>query len=80
MVVDSTKALLPGYDRERYEARGIRIETLHPTVLRAITVNPAAPGRYLLDPVELCDRVAAAVSGVPVLDVCAAASLLSDKV
>jgi hypothetical protein len=80
VVVDSTKVLLSGYDRQWYEARGIWIETLHPTVLRAITVNPAAPGRYLLDPAELCERVAAAVPGVPVLDVCAAAPLLSGRV
>lgn len=69
VVADGTRVFLPTRGLEWHRARGARIEALAPIDLRAITVNPLAPASHRLDAHELREAVAAAVAGVPVLDV-----------
>lgn len=66
---DPTRVFLNEHGPSWYERQGVRIEVLKTIDLRAITVNPVAPRSHTLDSRELCQAIARAVPGVPVLDV-----------
>jgi len=68
---DATKVFLHRGTCARHRARGIELAVLQPIPLLAVTTNPVAPLRHRFDPHELRDRIAAALPGVPVLDVLA---------
>lgn len=69
VVADGTRVFLRERTRDWYARQGVAIEALAPIELHAITVNPLAPRSHRFDPDVLPRLVAAAVPGVPVLDV-----------
>jgi hypothetical protein len=69
VVEDPTRVFLSHRGVRWYERQGISIEVLRPIKLQAITVNPVAPQSHSFDSASLREAIAAAVEGVPVLDV-----------
>ena len=69
VVADSTKAFLSERGPAWYERHGVRLRTLRPLALLAITVNPLAPQSHRFDSERLCAMLREEISGVPVLDV-----------
>jgi len=74
VVADGTRVFLSRRDPAWYRAHGVRIAALGAIALRAITVNPVAPGSHRFAPDVLPRLVGEAVPGVPVLDVLGAVS------
>jgi hypothetical protein len=68
-VADPTHAFLSERGPEHYAAQGVRIATLAPIELLAVTVNPVAPQSHSFDSAQLRARLADALPGVPVFDV-----------
>jgi hypothetical protein len=68
-IADATHAFLHERGPEHYRAQGATIVTLAPIDLRALTVNPVAPQSHSFDSARLRERLAAAISGVPIFDV-----------
>jgi hypothetical protein len=66
---DPTKVFLSRHGPSWYERQGLRIEVLHPIALKAITVNPLAPGSHEFDSARLRELIETAIPSVPVLDV-----------
>jgi len=71
---DATRVFLGRGTVARHRARGVELAVLHAIPLLAVTTNPVAPLRHRFDAEELRARIAAALPGVPVLDVVASAS------
>jgi hypothetical protein len=68
-VRDPTHAFLHERGPEHYAAQGVRITTLAPIELLALTVNPVAPQSHGFDSAELRARLADAIPDVPIFDV-----------
>jgi hypothetical protein len=69
VVQDSSKVFLARHSASWYRDHGLRIEAVLPTSLRAITVNPVAPGSHAFDSSGLCEYLAEMIAGVPIIDV-----------
>jgi hypothetical protein len=69
VVQDASKVFLSRHTASWYRRRGVRIEAVLPTSLRAITVNPVAPGSHSFDSSRLCEYLAEMIAGVPIFDV-----------
>ncbi len=69
LVADSTKAFLSERGPGWYERYGVRLRTLRPLSLLAITVNPVAPQSHHFDSERLCAMLREEIPDVPVLDV-----------
>ncbi|HUY50226.1 MAG TPA: hypothetical protein VMV92_31725 [Streptosporangiaceae bacterium] len=70
---DPTKVFVGGRGIGWYQRRGLRLNVMETVDVRAITVNPVAPGRHRFDSGLLREQLAEALgNGVPVLDVMAA--------
>jgi hypothetical protein len=69
VVEDSTRVFLSRRSPRWYERQGVYVRVLHPIALRAITVNPLAPGAHRFDSGQLRGLIAEAIPDVPVLDV-----------
>jgi hypothetical protein len=69
VVRDASKVFLSRHTASWYRRRGVRIEAVLPTSLRAITVNPLAPGSHGFDSSRLCEYLAEMIAGVPIFDV-----------
>jgi hypothetical protein len=68
-VTDPTHVFLSERGPEHYAAQGVRIATLAPIGLLALTVNPVAPQSHSFDSAELRARLAEAIPDVPIFDV-----------
>lgn len=69
---DPTKVFVSGRGIGWYQRRGLRLNVMEAVDVRAITVNPVAPGRHRFDPRLLREKLAEALgNAVPVLDVMA---------
>jgi hypothetical protein len=66
---DPTKVFLSKQGPSWYERQGLRIETLRPIELAAITVNPVAPRSHRFDPEQLQALLREAIEDVPIFDV-----------
>jgi hypothetical protein len=71
-VTDPTHAFLSDHGPDHYERMGLRIETMQPIDLRALTVNPVAPQSHRFDSDLMRSALAEAIEGAPVIDVMAA--------
>lgn len=69
VVADSARVFLTERGCGWYRRQGLRIEVLRRTEVSALTVNPVAPHSHCFSALELRTAVAAAVPGLPVLDV-----------
>lgn len=69
VVADPTHAFLSEHGPDHYERMGLRIETMQPIDLRALTVNPVAPQSHQFDSALLRSRLGEAIEGVAILDV-----------
>jgi len=69
MIADATRAFLSRHGPRWYAKAGLALAVLATIDLRAITVNPVAPMSHSFDSRELCNRIAAAVGEIPVVDV-----------
>jgi hypothetical protein len=69
VVGDPTRVFLSEHGPEHYRRQGVRIETLRPIDLRALTVNPVAPRSHSFDSARLRALLAEQIAGVAVLDV-----------
>ena len=71
-VTDPTHAFLSEHGPDHYERMGLRIETMQPIDLRALTVNPVAPQSHRFDSGLMRGALAEAIEGVGLIDVMAA--------
>jgi hypothetical protein len=69
IVSDPTRVFLSEHGVEHYRRHGVSIQTLRPTVLHALTVNPVAPQSHSFDSASLRSLLVEAIPGLPVLDV-----------
>jgi hypothetical protein len=69
VVADPTRAFLHEHGPEWYARQGVRLRTLRPIALRAITVNPVAPQSHRFDSAELRARLAEVIAEVAIFDV-----------
>jgi hypothetical protein len=69
VVGDPTKVFLARQAPSWYERQSLRIETLRPIELAAITVNPVAPRSHRFDSEQLRELLREAIEGVPIFDV-----------
>jgi hypothetical protein len=69
VIADPTRAFLTRRGPGWYAKAGLSLAVLATIDLRAITVNPVAPMSHSFDSLELCERIAAAVGEIPVVDV-----------
>ncbi len=68
VVQDGTKIFIPREDWMRFKKRGLRIETLEPLHVLAVSINPYAPQGYEFPPLEFLRKMKNAL-GLPVMDV-----------
>ncbi|HEY2535408.1 MAG TPA: hypothetical protein VGI24_00295 [Solirubrobacteraceae bacterium] len=69
VVADPTRVFLQRRGPRWYARQGIAIEARRTIGLRAITINPVAPQAHRFESRRLRESIAAAIPGVPVLDV-----------
>jgi hypothetical protein len=69
LVSDPTRVFLSRRGPTDYAAAGIGLLALNPIALQALTVNPVAPQSHSFDSARLRERLAEAISGVPIFDV-----------
>jgi hypothetical protein len=69
VVADPTRVFLAERGPESYRRQGIRLQTLRPIELQAITVNPVAPQSHRFDSAQLRTMLAEAIPHVPIFDV-----------
>ncbi len=69
IVADPTRAFLHERGPGHYRRQGVRIETLQPIDLRALTVNPVAPMAHSFDSGRMRALLGEEVAGVAILDV-----------
>jgi hypothetical protein len=69
VVADSTRVFLSEKGPGWYRRQGLEIQTLRPTALAAITVNPVAPQSHSFDSAALRSALAESIEDVAILDV-----------
>lgn len=69
VVTDGTKIFIPPKDWLKYNRFGVKVKTLNPINLAAITVNPYAPQGYFFEPIELLEQIKFYIKDIPVVDV-----------
>jgi hypothetical protein len=69
VVSDPTRAFLAERGPEHYARQGVRIQTLAPIDLIAMTVNPVAPQSHGFDSARLRGRLGEAIPELPIFDV-----------
>jgi len=70
VVRDSSKLFLGNQSLEWYAQQGLIIRVVYPTRLKAITVNPVAPGSHIFNSDKLLRMVREVISDVCVINVC----------
>jgi hypothetical protein len=69
VVADSTRVFLSEKGPAWYRRQGLEIQTLRPTALEAITVNPVAPQSHSFDSAALRGALAESIEDVAIFDV-----------